>query len=29
VTVTDNTLSVTPLAGNVNQKLSFIQIVST
>jgi glucose/arabinose dehydrogenase len=29
VTVADNTLSVYPLAGNVNQKLSFIQIVST
>jgi hypothetical protein len=29
VTVTDNTLTVAPLAGNVNQKLSFIQIVST
>jgi glucose/arabinose dehydrogenase len=29
VTVTDNTLSITPLTGNVNQKLSFVQIVST
>ncbi|HYO08061.1 MAG TPA: hypothetical protein VER17_03750, partial [Tepidisphaeraceae bacterium] len=29
VTVADNTLSVAPLAGNVNQKLSFIQIAST
>src|SRR5204862_1117910 len=29
VTVTDNTLTVTPLAGNFNQRLSFIQIVST
>ncbi|MEA2710872.1 MAG: large repetitive protein [Phycisphaerales bacterium] len=29
VNVTDNTLSVTPLAGNINHKLAFIQIVST
>jgi glucose/arabinose dehydrogenase len=29
VTVVDNTLSVVPLAGNKNWKLSFIQIVST
>ncbi len=29
VTVSDNTLTVAPLSGNVNQKLSFIQIVST
>ncbi|MEO6435088.1 MAG: hypothetical protein ABIP55_04920, partial [Tepidisphaeraceae bacterium] len=29
VTVADNTLSVTPLAGNVNHKFSFIQIIST
>ncbi len=29
VTVTDNTLTVTPLAGNLNEKFSFIQIVST
>ena len=29
VTVTDNTLSVVPLAGNVNHKLAFIQIIST
>jgi hypothetical protein len=29
VTVTDNTITVAPLSGNVNQKMSFIQIVST
>lgn len=29
VNVTDNTLSVTPLAGSVNHKLAFIQIAST
>jgi glucose/arabinose dehydrogenase len=29
VTVTDNTLSVSPLAGSFNHKLAFIQVVST
>jgi hypothetical protein len=29
VTVTDNTLSIVPLAGNTNHKLAFVQIVQT
>jgi len=29
VTVSDNTLTVAPLAGSFNHKLAFIQVVST